>query len=92
MSYIQAQTETPCKVSIIPTTKGALGYSMSNQKQKKLRTKAELIQQMGVIIGGRCSESIFLEDITTGASDDLLKLRKLIKKCIVLLSNQFFLN
>jgi len=31
MSYIQKDTETPCKVSIIPTTKGALGYSMSNQ-------------------------------------------------------------
>lgn len=82
MSYIQAQTETPCKVSIIPTTKGALGYSMSNQKEKKLKTKAELIQQMGVIIGGRCSESIFLEDITTGASDDLFKLRKLIKSYV----------
>ena len=82
MSYIQVQTETPCKVSIIPTTKGALGYSMSNQKEKKLRTKAELIQQMGVIIGGRCSESIFLDDVTTGASDDLFKLRKLIKSYV----------
>ena len=32
---------------------------------------------MAVMLGGRCSESIFMDDITTGASDDLDKLRKL---------------
>jgi ATP-dependent Zn protease len=37
---------------------------------------------MSVIIGGRCSESIFLDDITTGASDDLEKLRNLAKAYI----------
>ena len=79
MSYIQKDTETPCKVSIIPTTKGALGYSMSNQKEKKLNSKNELLQQMAVMLGGRCSESIYLDDITTGASDDLEKLRSLAK-------------
>jgi len=82
MSYIQRDTETPHKISIIPTTKGALGYSMSNQKEKKLNSKNELLQQMAVMLGGRCSESIFLDDITTGASDDLDKLRKLAKAYI----------
>ena len=82
MSYIQKDTESPCKVSIIPTTKGALGFSMSNQREKKLSTKNELLQQMSVMIGGRCSESIFLDDITTGASDDLEKLRNLAKAYI----------
>ncbi len=82
MSYIQKDTETPCKVSIIPTTKGALGYSMSNQKEKKLSSKNELLQQMAVMLGGGCSEHIFLEDITTGASDDLDKLRNLAKSFV----------
>jgi len=82
MSYIQKDTESPCKVSIIPTTKGALGFSMSNQREKKLSTKNELLQQMSVMMGGRCSESIFLDDITTGASDDLEKLRNLAKAYI----------
>ena len=50
---------------------------MSNNKEKKLRSKNELFQQMAVMLGGRCSESIFMNDITTGASDDLDKLRKL---------------
>ena len=77
MSYVQKYVESPCKISIIPTTKGALGFSMSNSKEKKLRSKNELFQQMAVMLGGRCSESIFMDDITTGASDDLDKLRKL---------------
>lgn len=77
MSYVQRYVESPCKISIIPTTKGALGFSMSNNKEKKLRSKNELFQQMAVMLGGRCSESIFMDDITTGASDDLDKLRKL---------------
>ena len=79
LSYIQNGVESPCKISIIPTTKGALGYSMSQNKEKNLSTKNELLQQMAVILGGRCSESVFLDDITTGASNDLEKLRKLAK-------------
>jgi AFG3 family protein len=82
MSYIQNHVESPCKISIIPTTKGALGFSMSNNKEKKLRSKNELFQQMAVMLGGRCSESIFMNDITTGASDDLDKLRKLARMYI----------
>ena len=77
MSYIQKFVESPCKISIIPTTKGALGFSMSNNIEKKLKSKRELYQQMAVILGGRCSENIFMDDITTGASDDLEKIRKL---------------
>ena len=77
MSYIQNEVESPCKISIIPTTKGALGFSMSNNKEKKLQSKNELYQRMAVMLGGRVSENIFMDDITTGASDDLDKLRKL---------------
>ena len=82
MSYVQKHIESPCKISIIPTTKGALGFSISNNKEKKLRSKNELFQQMAVMLGGRCSESIFMDDITTGASDDLDKLRKLARMYI----------
>ena len=82
MSYIQKETESPIKISIIPTTKGALGYSMSLNKEKKLQSKTELLQTMAVMLGGRCSEKVFLKDITTGASNDLEKLRKLAKAYI----------
>ena len=74
MSYIQTESESPIKISIIPTTKGALGYSMSGQVEKKLNSKRELLERMAILLGGRCSEEIFMDDITTGASDDLDKL------------------
>ena len=83
MSYIQKYTESPIKISIIPTTKGALGYSMSVDKEENLKTSRQLYQQMAVMLGGRCSESIFMDDITTGASNDLMKLRESCKKYIM---------
>ena len=46
MSYIQTESESPIKISIIPTTKGALGFSMSGQVDKKLNTKKELLERM----------------------------------------------
>lgn len=83
MSFIQSETPSPIKVSIIPTTSGALGFSMSQIKDKKLQNKKELLQRMAVLIGGRCSEQIFCDDITTGASDDLEKLKSLVKSYIM---------
>jgi ATP-dependent metalloprotease FtsH len=83
MSFIQSETPSPIKVSIIPTTSGALGFSMSQIKDKKLQNKKELLQRMAVLIGGRCSEQIFCNDITTGASDDLEKLKTLVKSYIM---------
>ena len=83
MSFIQSETPSPIKVSIIPTTNGALGFSMSEIKEKKLQNKKELLQRMAVLIGGRCSEQIFCNDITTGASDDLEKLKSLVKSYIM---------
>lgn len=83
MSYIQKHAESPVKLSIIPTTKGALGYSMSLEKEENLKTSRQLYQQMAVILGGRCSEELFMNDITTGASNDLMKLRELCKQYII---------
>ena len=82
MSYIQKNTESPIKVSIIPTTKGALGYSMSLDNEENLKNSRQLYQQMAVLLGGRCSEKLFMEYVTTGASNDLMKLRDLCKRYI----------
>ena len=82
MSFIQKNTESPIKVSIIPTTKGALGYSMSLDNEENLKNSRQLYQQMAVLLGGRCSEKLFMEYVTTGASNDLMKLRDLCKRYI----------
>ena len=77
MSYILKNVQSPIKISIIPTTKGALGFSMSPNEEKKLVSKNEMLEQMAVLLGGRCSEQYFLDKITTGASNDLEKLKHL---------------
>ncbi|XP_067145015.1 mitochondrial inner membrane m-AAA protease component AFG3L2 [Centruroides vittatus] len=60
------------KVSIIPRGKG-LGYAQYLPKEQYLYTREQLFDRMCMTLGGRVSEQIFFEKITTGAQDDLKK-------------------
>ena len=60
------------KVSIIPTTKGALGYTLNMPNEDKyLVTEAELRTRMAVMLGGRAAELLVFNEASTGASNDL---------------------
>ncbi|MBQ6972488.1 MAG: ATP-dependent zinc metalloprotease FtsH [Synergistaceae bacterium] len=60
------------KVSIIPTTKGALGYTLNMPTEDKyLVTEAELRTRMAVMLGGRAAELLVFSEASTGASNDL---------------------
>jgi cell division protease FtsH len=62
------------KVSIIPRGIGALGYTIQRPTEDRfLMSRGELEKKMTVLLGGRASESIFFDDISTGAADDLAK-------------------
>jgi len=63
------------KVSIIPRGKG-LGYAQYLPKEQYLYTREQLLDRMCMTLGGRCSEHIFFDRITTGAQDDLQKVTK----------------
>merc|ERR1719242_2912959 len=63
------------KVSIIPRGKG-LGYAMYLPKEQFLFTTEQLYDRMCMTLGGRASEQIFFNRITTGAQDDLQKVTK----------------
>ncbi len=67
------KTQTDIKeISIIPTTKGAGGYTMNNAKEDQMyRTKTELFERIMVLLGGRVAEEYLLGEISTGASNDL---------------------
>ena len=52
-------------------------------KDKKLQNKKELLQKMAVLIAVDAAEVLFGDDITTGASDDLEKLKSLVKSYIM---------
>ena len=59
-------------VSIIPTGKGAAGYTMPlPEKDEMFNTKNKMIQDIMVSLGGRIAEEITFDDITTGASQDI---------------------
>jgi len=62
------------KVSIIPRGVGALGYTMQRPTEDRyLMSRGELVRKIAVLMGGRASETVFFEDISTGAGDDLTK-------------------
>ena len=59
-------------VSIIPTGAGAAGYTMPlPEKDEMFLTKGKMLQEIMVSLGGRIAEELMLDDITTGASQDI---------------------
>ncbi|TDQ78852.1 membrane protease FtsH catalytic subunit [Dongia mobilis] len=67
-------SETVHKVSIIPRGIGSLGYTIQRPTEDRyLMTREELINRMAVLLGGRASERLVFEQLSTGAADDLAK-------------------
>lgn len=58
------------KVTIIPRTKGSLGYAQYLPKENSLQTKEELLETIIIALGGRVAEEILLGEVTTGAQND----------------------
>ncbi|KAI9355521.1 peptidase family M41-domain-containing protein [Pilaira anomala] len=65
------------KVSVIPRGSAALGYAQYLPKDQYLYSKKQLLDRMCMTLGGRVSEEIFFDSITTGAQDDLQKITKI---------------
>ena len=65
------------KVTIIPRSKGSLGFAQYLPEELSLYTKEALIDMIKVALGGRVAEEIFFNRITTGASDDLKKITQI---------------
>jgi cell division protease FtsH len=66
--------DTIHKVSIIPHGVGALGYTIQRPiEDRYLMTRAELEHKMAALLGGRASERLVFDEISTGAADDLAK-------------------
>ena len=71
------------KITIIPRTSGALGYTMQvEQNDKVLMTKKELENKIATLTGGRAAEEIVFGEITTGASNDIEQATKLARAMI----------
>ena len=65
-------TDPVHKITIVPRTMGALGYTMQlPEEEKYLSTKEELLNQITTLLGGRTAEEVVFNEITTGASNDI---------------------
>ena len=71
------------KITIIPRTKGALGYTMQvEESEQNLLSKEEAFQKIMVYTGGRCAEELIFNSITSGASNDIEQATKLARAMI----------
>jgi cell division protease FtsH len=73
------------KVTIIPSTRGAGGFSMSIPKDRMYQSKKDIISNIKVLLAGRVAEEIIfgLDGVTTGATNDIEKASNLIKDYVV---------
>ena len=83
LQYYLKYIDEPNTVSIEPRIKTALGFSQSLPRERVLHSKQELIHEISVLLGGRLVENKLNNNLaTTGAYDDLRKIKNLAKKYI----------
>lgn len=74
ISALQKNSEPVQKITIVPRTMGALGYVMHvPEEEKYLNTQAELHDMLVGLVGGRASEELVFDTVTTGAANDIEK-------------------
>ena len=79
----QTESAPVHKITIIPRTSGALGYTMQVDEQEHyLMTKEELENKIATFTGGRAAEELIFHSITTGASNDIEQATKLARAMI----------
>ena len=72
VSALQKNTEPVQKITIVPRTMGALGYTLQTPEEEKyLETKDELIARITTYMAGRAAEEIVFESYTSGAANDI---------------------
>ena len=83
VAALQSHSAPVQKITIIPRTSGALGYTMQvEQADKYLMTKEEIENKIATLTGGRAAEEVACGEITTGASNDIEQATKLARAMI----------
>ena len=83
VAALQTHSAPVQKITIIPRTSGALGYTMQvDTGDKYLMTKQEIENKIATFTGGRAAEEVVFSEITTGASNDIEQATKLARAMI----------
>lgn len=77
VGWLLEYTDALLKVSIVPRTSNALGFSQYLPTDQKLYSYEQLFQKMCMALGGRVAESLTFNRVSTGAEDDLKKVSKM---------------
>ena len=84
-SALQKKTQPVHKITIIPRTMGALGYTMQMPEEEKyLMSKDEIMEQIVVLLAGRAAEELVFNEITTGASNDIERATQLARQMVTM--------
>ena len=93
VAYKQKNTEPVQKITIVPHTQGALGYTllMPEEDKTELRTRDELMAKIAVSMGGRAAEEVVLNTMTNGASQDIQEATQVARNMVAMfgMSDQF---
>ena len=83
VSALQKDSEPVQKITIIPRTSGALGYTMQvDAGEKYLMSKEEALNKIATFTGGRAAEELIFHSITTGASNDIEQATKIARAMV----------
>ena len=83
VAALQSHSAPVTKITIIPRTSGALGYTMQvDEDEHNLMSREELENKIATLTGGRAAEEIIFHSITTGASNDIEQATKLARAMI----------
>ena len=83
VAVLQKHSQPVSKITIVPHTSGALGYTMQMPEEEKfLSSREELIVELQTMLGGRAAEQIVFGIATTGASNDIERATELARKMV----------
>lgn len=83
VAALQSHSAPVQKITIIPRTSGALGYTMQvDQQDKYILSREELENKIATLTGGRAAEEVIFNQVTTGASNDIEQATKLARAMI----------
>ena len=93
VAYKLKNTEPVQKITIVPHTQGALGYTllMPEEDKTELRTRDELMAKIAVSMGGRAAEEVVMNTMTNGASQDIQEATGVARNMVAMfgMSDQF---
>ncbi len=85
VAAMQKGTEPVQKITIVPHTQGALGYTMQTPEEERfLMDRDEIYAELRILLGGRAAEKVAFNTMTTGASNDIERATDLARKMITM--------